>query len=112
MYVQRLRQTVIEVYNHHYKFITILDLFILKILFNKADQFTITRCVKPLEQPSINTITYVCNSFTYQSAKEWILLGRVFKEALIVEDFKLMIRTWNGKQCNCSFCYTCVLQRM
>ncbi len=25
-------------------------------LFNKADQFSNTRCVKPLEQPSFNTI--------------------------------------------------------
>ncbi len=84
----------------------------MKHLFNKADQFYNTRCVKPLEQPSFNTITYGCNSFTYQSAKEWNLLGRVFKEALSVEDFKVIIRTWNGKQCNCSFCHTCVLQRM
>ena len=48
----------------------------------------------------------------YESAKEWNLLGRVFKEALSVEYFEVMIRTWNGKQCNCSFCHTCVLQRM
>ncbi len=55
--------------------------------FNKADPFNNTRCTKPLEQPSFNTITYGCNSFTYQSAKEWNLLGRVFKKALRVEDF-------------------------
>ncbi len=85
----------------------------MKNLFNKADQFYNTRCVKPLEQPSsFNTITYGCNSFAYQSAKEWNLLGRVFKESLSVEDFKVIIRTWNGKQCNCSFCHICVLQRM
>ncbi len=51
-----------------------------------ADQFYNTRCVKPLEQPSFNTITYGCNSFTNQSAKEWNLFGRVLKEALSVED--------------------------
>ncbi len=36
------------------------------------------------------------------------LLNRVFKEALSVEDFKVMIQTWKGKQCNCSFCHTSV----
>ncbi len=65
-------------------------------LFSKTVPFYSTRCTKPLEQPSSNTVTYGCNSFMYQGVKEWNLLRSVFKEAVSVEDFKVMIRTWNG----------------
>ena len=39
-------------------------------LFNTVDQFYKTRCVKPLGQPSFNTIIYGINSCTYQGATE------------------------------------------
>ena len=81
-------------------------------LFSKIDPLHGIRCIKPLEQPSFNTVKYGCNSFMYQGAKEWNLLSSVFKEAVSVEDFKVMIRTWNGKQCNFSYCHTCVLARL
>ncbi len=61
-----------------YKVYHIIAPVYMESLFNKADHFYNIRWVKPLEQPSFNTITYgSCNSFTYQSAKEWNLLGRV-----------------------------------
>ena len=66
-------------------------------LFSKIDPFhSTTRRKKPLEQPSISTVTYRCNSFMYQGAKKWNLLSSTFKEAVSVEDFKVMIRTGNG----------------
>ena len=74
-------------------------------LFSKIDPFYNTRYRKLLEQPSFNTVTYACNSFMYQGAKGRNILSSDFK-AVSVDDFKVMIRTWNGKQSNCSYCHT------
>ncbi len=81
-------------------------------LFNKIDPLYSTICIKSLEQPSFNTVTSGCNSFVYRGAEEWNLLSDVFTEAVSVESFEFMIPTWNGKQCNCSYCNTCVLERL
>ncbi len=94
MYVQRLRQMMIEVYKVYHNIGSVY----MESLFNKADPFYYTRCVKPLEQLSFYIITYRYNFFTSQGTKEWNRLNRVFKKALSVEDFKVTIRTWNGKQ--------------
>ncbi len=53
MYVQRLRQMMIEVYKVYHN----IGPVYMENLFNKADQFYNTRCIKPLEQLSFNTIT-------------------------------------------------------
>ncbi len=69
MYVQRLRQMMIEVYTVYQN----IGPVYMENLFNKADQFYNNRCAKPLEPPSFNTITYGYNYFTCQSAKQWNL---------------------------------------
>ncbi len=102
LYVQRLRQIMIEVYKVYHN----IGPVYMGIRFNKVDQFDNSRCIKPLEQPSFNAIANGCNSFTYQGAKDWNPLSRVFKEAPSVADFKVMIRTYNDHQRNCSFSFT------
>ncbi len=69
VYIQRLRQIMIEVYKVCHN----IGLVYMESLFNKVDQFYNTRCVKPLKQPSFNTVTCGCNSFTYQGAKSGIV---------------------------------------
>ncbi len=54
MNAQRLRQMMIEVCKVYHNTGPVY----MGNLFNKADQLYITRCVKLLEQPSFNTITY------------------------------------------------------
>ncbi len=44
-------------------------------LLYRVDQFYNTRCVKPLEQPSFNTVVYGCNSPTHQD--KWNLISHI-----------------------------------
>ncbi len=70
MYVQRLRQMMTEVYKAYHNIGPIYG----KPFFCKTVPFYSTRCIKPLEQLSFNTVTYGCNSFMCQNVKEWHLL--------------------------------------
>ena len=68
--------------------------------------------MKPLEQPRFNSMTYGGDSFSYQEAKEWDTLDNFMKDAASLNDFKILIQPWNGDQCNCSYYYVCILERM
>ncbi len=56
MYVQRLRQMMIQVYKVHCN----IGPVYIENLFNKVDQFYNTRCIESLAQPYFNTIAYGC----------------------------------------------------
>ncbi len=68
--------------------------------------------VKSLQQPRFNSVTYGRDSFSYQGAKEWNILDNFIKDAASLNDFKMLIKAWKGKQCNCSYCHVCILERM
>ena len=81
-------------------------------LFNKVDQLYHSRSVKSLQQPRFNSVTYGRDSFSYQGAKEWNVLDNFIKDAASLNDFKILIKAWNGKQCICSYCHVCILERV
>ncbi len=70
-----------------------------------------SRNVKSLKQPCFNTVTYGRDNFSYQGVKEWNILDNFIKDAASLNDFKMLIKTWNGEQCNC-YCHICILERM
>ncbi len=56
--------------------------------------------------------TYGRDSISYQGAKEWDILDNFIKDAASLNDFKMLIKTWNGEQYNCSYSHVCILERM
>ncbi len=68
MYVQRLRQMMTDVYKayHNNGPVYMENPF---NLFRKKDPLHGTRCIKPLQQPSFNTVTYGRKSFFVSRCK-------------------------------------------
>ena len=42
----------------------------------------------------------------------WNMLNNDFKNAIIVNDFKRLVTSWDGPSCSCSYCNICVLSSM
>ena len=60
---------------------------------------------KPLIQPKCTSTTYGLKSFAYKGPQIWNVLPNNIKKCLTVEDFKKMIKLWEGpKQCQCVMC--------
>ncbi len=59
-----------------------------------------------------NTVTYGRGSFSYQGAKQWNICDNFIKHAASLNDFKMVTKTWNGEQCNRSYCRVYILERM
>ena len=82
-------------------------------LCNKVEHLYRSRNVNFLQQPRFNFLTYERIVFRYQEAKEWNVLDNFIKDAAASpSDFKMLIKAWNRKQCNCSYCHVCILERL
>ena len=82
-------------------------------LFNKVDHFYHSRNVRSLQQPRFNSVSYGWDSFSYQGAEEWNVLDNFIKDAASLNyDFKMVIKTWKGEQCDCSYRHVSILERM
>ena len=57
-----------------------------------------------LVRPKVNTTNYGLKSFRNYGSKIWNILSPPLKKSLNVEDFKLVIHSWNGPQCSCPVC--------
>ncbi len=66
MYIQRLRQMMIEVYKIYYN----TGPAYMGELFNEVDRLYHSRSVKSLQQSRFNTVTYGRDYFRHQGAKE------------------------------------------
>ena len=108
MYVQRLRTIVTEVFKICNKFGPTYN----HDLFVRSDNTHSMRNKMALVQPMCNYFKYGINSFRYQGAKPWNVLDPHIKYDATLKDFVKYISTWNGITCQCSYCHTCVLQRM
>ena len=54
--------------------------------------------------PAFSTIRYGKNTFSYQGAHVWNVLPVDFKRVCDVDDFKKMLKVWEGAKCLCSMC--------
>ena len=98
--IMTLRLLAIEVYKCVKKFNPeyFNDIFILKESpYGFRDDSILVR-------PKVNTANYGLKSFRNYGNKFWNILPPPFKKSLNVEDFKLVIHSWNGPQCSCSVC--------
>ena len=74
------------------------------------EMFTMKKCpynfrdTSILERSKSNTTRYGLKSFRNYGAKIWNLLPNNCKSAVSLDDFKNMIKSWNGPSCKCSVC--------
>ncbi len=54
------------------------------------------RSSKIIKQPEFNGITYGLNSFRYNAQKVWNSLPNNIKEAVSLDQFKKLIKSWEG----------------
>ena len=52
----------------------------------------------------VNQTRYGLRSIQYEGAKIWNHLPNSIKSAENLDDFKRLIKTWEGPSCNCNFC--------
>ena len=57
-----------------------------------------------LVRPKVNLTQYGLKSFKSYGAKIWNILPRSFKADISLNEFKTMIKSWNGPKCKCSVC--------
>ena len=74
------------------------------------EMFTTKKCQYNLRDTSIlerfksNTTRYGLKSFRNYGAKIWNLLPNNCNSAVSLDDFKNMIKSWNGPSCKCPVC--------
>ena len=100
LYIKRLRYMAVEVY----KSLHDIGPDYLKSLLKVNECRYDLRSIKPLIQPKCNTVTYGLNSYSYKGPKIWNGLPNDIKSAITLDEFKDLIKTWNGPTCYCVMC--------
>ena len=98
--IMTLRLLAIEVY----KCVNNLNPKYLNEMFTKKKCSYDFRDNSILERPKSNTTKYGLKSFRNYGAKIWNLLPNNYKSAVSLGDFKTIIKSWNGPNCQCSVC--------
>ncbi len=57
-----------------------------------------------LWQPKFNKITYGKKTFTYYVRHIWNTLPNNIKQCTSLDNFKTMLKAWEGPKCQCSMC--------
>ena len=62
--------------------------------------------------PKYNYERYGKQSFSYGGAKLWNMLDSDVKISINFKDFERLVSSWDGPNCNCSYCQISVLSVM
>ena len=98
--VKRLRSICTEIY----KTANDLNAPYMKELFVPRNLTYALRGSQNLSVPRVNQTTYGLKSIRYQGPKIWNSLPADFHKASSLDEFKNLMKTWNGPTCNCNFC--------
>ena len=98
--VKRLRSICTEIY----KTANDLNAPYMKELFIPRNSTYALRGSQNLSVPRVNQTTYGLKSIRYQGPKIWNSLPADFHKASSLDEFKNLMKTWNGPTCNCNFC--------
>ena len=100
MKIMALRYLAIEVY----KCINGINPKYLNDLFTIKERKYQLRNVSIIYRDKVQTTNHGLKSFKDYGAKIWKSLPNSCKSAISVEDFKVLIKSWNGPKCSCSVC--------
>ena len=87
-----------------YKCVHNLNPSYLNEMFIKKNNSYDLRDASILERPVAITTGYGLKSFQSYGAKIWNLLPNDYKSVASIDDFKQIIKSWNGPNCDCAVC--------
>ena len=100
LYLGRLKNIALEVY----KLLNGLSPdYIAEMVSVKPNKYNL-RNDKALTQPKCKTVKFGLNSFSYKGPKIWNCLPSDMRNAVSIDEFKNMLKTWTGPKCLCSMC--------
>ena len=100
MKIMALRYLAIEIY----KCINGINPKYLNDLFTIKERKYELRNVSIIDRDKVQTTYHGLKSFKDYGAKIWNSLPNSYKSAISVEDFKVLIKSWNGSKCSCLVC--------
>ena len=72
--------------------------------FRNNDRLARSQNIYNLKVPAVNSTRFGTNSLSSLGPKIWNNLPSHLKSAESLEDFKTVIKKWNGNECSCSIC--------
>ena len=100
MHLRRIKIIALEVF----KSLNDLNPPFMKDMFTPKNVTYELRDGNLLIQPKFKKVTYGRNSFKYYGSHIWNLLPNEIKNSTDVEDFKTLIKAWDGPTCQCAMC--------
>jgi exonuclease III len=100
LHIRRIKVIASEVF----KSLHDLNPTFMKKMFKVKDISYDLRASNILWQPKFNMITYGKNTFNYYGSHIWNLLPNDLKKCTSLDNFKSLLRTWDGPHCQCMMC--------
>ena len=100
LYLTRIRYIATE----FYKCMNQINPLYLQEFSNPIHTEYSLRNQRPVYQPKCRTIRYGINSFRYKGSKIWNSLPANIQRCVSLNEFKILIKTWNGPFCKCLMC--------
>jgi hypothetical protein len=100
LHLKRMKIIALEVF----KSLNDLNPKFMNEMFNRKEMPYDLRDPDILVPPKFKKITYGKNTFRYHGAHIWNLLPSVVKSCTTIDNFKLMLKAWDGPKCQCSMC--------
>ena len=72
--------------------------------FRNNDRLARSQNIYNLKVPAVNATRFGTNILSSLGPKIWNNLPSHLKSAESLEDFKTVIKKWNGNECSCSIC--------
>ena len=100
LHLKRLKSICIEVF----KSLNQLNPKFMNAMFEKKEISYDLRDSHILIQPPFKKITYGKNTFKYFGSHLWNLLPNDMKACTTLDNFKSMMDSWEGPNCQCNMC--------
>ncbi len=101
LFISRLKYIAVEVY----KCVNDINVSFMNDVFDVKPNIHGLRRKKNVIQPKFNTISYGKFSFKYIGSHIWNMLPDYFQDAVNVNSFKSLLKSWAGPTCNCNICH-------
>ena len=103
LYIERLKRIALFVF----KCINEIGPSSVHDLFTEKPLSFILRDPYKVKQPKVRTTKFGLHSLRYSGAALWNKLPSELKQTIDIENFKYLLKTWNGPSCKCGVCTLC-----
>ena len=103
LYIERLKRIALFVF----KCINEIGPSSVHDLFTEKPLSFILRDPYKVKQPKVKTTKFGLHSLRYSGAALWNKLPSELKQIIDIDNFKYLLKTWNGPSCKCGVCTLC-----